>query len=122
MRRPPPHPHALTHGIAALIGGMLGALLYALLGLARRDIARHRSEALGGTAPAALMAGTAIDLALEPIVEWVCVPAPWRAGQLLPWRHARTPRLAWCGERPAVRTRGPPAPAFTSRALRTGMA
>ena len=74
----PPLPLAPTHGIAALIGGMLEALLYALLGWQLR--ARVREARLEGTMAPVLMAEAAISLELEPIIEWEWVPAPWRAG------------------------------------------
>ncbi|MCX7383874.1 MAG: hypothetical protein NT133_21200 [Alphaproteobacteria bacterium] len=92
MRRPLAPLPVPTNGIAALIGGMLGALLYALLGWMQVSRAR-RGAALEGTLAPVLAAQESITLDLEPIVEWECVPAPWRAGQLLPWRHARAMSL-----------------------------
>jgi hypothetical protein len=90
---PPP---ALTRepaiGIAALIGGMLGMLLRALLGLSRRDAARR--DSLEGVVAGVLAAEAAIVLEYEPEVEWEWVPAPWRNGQLLPRRHARALSIA----------------------------
>ncbi len=119
--QPAPLP-ALPNGITALLGGMLGALLYALLGRwewACREPAEWegtwRAEGVAGALHRARAAQDAIALEAEPIVEWECVPAPWRAGQLLPIRHARALGLPLPCRRapPILRLRGPPYRAVT---------
>ena len=120
----PPHlsPHA-AHGMPASLGGLLWALLCALLGWARLP-ARPRLDSLEGTLAPVLAAGAAIVLELEPYVEWEAVPAPWRNGQLLPARHARalSVPLPWRFVPAWVLGRGPPWGDFTRVAWRTGMA
>ncbi|MCX7383254.1 MAG: hypothetical protein NT133_17985 [Alphaproteobacteria bacterium] len=123
MNRLPPHCPDAAHGIAAMLGGMLCALLSAMLGLAGLRPAR-RAAGLEGVMALVLEAEAAALLELEPVVEWECVPAPWRNGRLLPARHARALGVALpCRrERPPVLGRGPPWASFNDRAWRTGMA
>ena len=121
MSRPPALLTAPTPGIAALIGEMLGALLYAVFGWMRRRRTGVRAEPLEGTLAAVLEAEAAISFEVEPYVEWVAVPAPWRNGRLLPRRH-EAKRVRPCGVRPVARMRGPPAGLLTSGDERTGMA
>ncbi|MCX7381838.1 MAG: hypothetical protein NT133_10585 [Alphaproteobacteria bacterium] len=123
MRRPTAPAFAPAHGIAANFGGMLGALLYALLGWLRVCGAR-RVDGLEGTMAPVLVAQASVRLELEPIVEWEWVPAPWRAGRLLPSAHARACGVAlpFHFARPFVLGRGPPLGDLTSGELRTGMA
>ena len=98
------------HGIAALIGGMLGAWLYALLGWLRGGRAAWSAHALEGTLAPVLVAQAEISFETEPYVEWIAVPAPWRNGRLLPKRHAwaLSVALAVRCARPFVLGRGPP--------------
>ena len=78
MTRLPRHSPDATPGIAAIIGALLCVLLAALFGGRRRRDGRS----LDGTIAAVLRAEeeAAEDL-FEEWVEWVAVPAPWRAGQ-----------------------------------------
>ncbi|MCX7384794.1 MAG: hypothetical protein NT133_26015 [Alphaproteobacteria bacterium] len=110
MPRPTDPVFAPAHGIAANPGGMLGALLYALLAWLRRCGVRDVEglEGLEGTVAPVLVAQASVWLELEPIVEWECVPAPWRAGRLLPAAHARGEALPVRFARPCVLARGPP--------------
>ncbi len=110
MRRPSTSLPEPALGIAALIGGMLGVLLCAVLGWISTGRAQRRGD-LDGTVTPVLAARDAITLDLDPIVEWQCVPAPWRAGQLLPRRHAHAmSRALPCRfMRAWVAVRGPPA-------------
>ncbi len=123
MTYPPAHRPDLPGSIAAMLGGMLCALLAALLGVARRRVVRARrmdaefSDLLGPV----LRAEAEADFTYEPWVEWVAVPAPWRNGRLLPRRHAAK-RVRRHGVRPLARMRGPPVRFLTSRVERTGMA
>ncbi|MCX7383510.1 MAG: hypothetical protein NT133_19310 [Alphaproteobacteria bacterium] len=107
MRPPYAQQPERTHGIAALIGGMLGALLYALLG--GRGV-RRRDAVLDGALAGVMAAQAAIRLEPEPEIEWEWVPAPWRNGRLLPVRHARALGVALPlrRARPCVLGRGPP--------------
>ncbi len=102
---PTPSPNA-AHGLAAIIGTMLRALLAALLGAAS---ARRRALTRPGVTVVVLHAALAADMQAEPEVEWVAVPAPWRAGQLLPQdnraRRAITPHRALG---PGTLARAPP--------------
>ncbi len=69
---------SIPGGIAAGFG-MLCALLAALLGLA---VTRPRAMADAGTM--GLVIRTVADAEVAPVeewVEWIAVPAPWRAGQ-----------------------------------------
>lgn len=109
MTRATEHAPNAANGIAATIGGMLYALLAALLGVAR---VRPRAAAYTGVMEVALRAAAAAEFETEPYVEWIAVPAPWRNGRLLPKRHARTPRadaprhiarLDACAQGPPVR-------------------
>ncbi len=113
-----------TPGIAALIGEMLGALLYAVFGWMRRNGAGTRAAALEGTLAAVLEAEAAISFEVEPYVEWVAVPAPWRNGRLLPARHRRALSVAlpWRFVPAWVVGRGPPWAGFRFGAWGTGMA
>ncbi|MCX7380624.1 MAG: hypothetical protein NT133_04200 [Alphaproteobacteria bacterium] len=107
--------------MAALIGEMLAALLYALFGLALRRAAR-RAAALEGTLTPVLEAEAAAGCETEPYVEWIAVPAPWRNGKLLrPW-HARALSIPLpCRfRRRGAFGRGPPARALTSGRQQTG--
>ena len=111
-----------------MIGGMLGALLAALLGVAVLGVLRlaagrgsSREEELPSVLDGVLRAEADAEFAYEPWVEWVAVPAPWRNGRLLPRRHAAR-RVRRCGVRPVARMRGPPGRFHISRAERTGMA
>ncbi len=125
MRRPAdPVLAPAQHGIAALIGGILGALLYALLGWLRREDGSWRAHELEGTLAPVLVAQAEISFETEPYVEWVAVPAPWRNGRLLPVRHARALGMALGVRcvRPCVLGRGPPWGDFRFEGLRTGMA
>ena len=111
MRRPPAHPLATApHGIAALLGGMLGVLLYALLAWLRQERGAREAGDLEGTLAPVLVMQAGISLETEPYVEWVAVPAPWRNGRLLPKRHARVPgtQIPAHGVRLAGLVRGPP--------------
>ena len=111
MTQPPAPPLSPLQGIAAVIGAMLCALLAALLGLARaRPRATLRPALMETTALGAAEAAASIVLELEPWVEWVAVPAPWRNGRLLPRRHEprRTAVARRHGVRLIVRGRGPP--------------
>ena len=110
------------HGIAALIGGMLGALLYALLGWLRGEREAWEGHELEGTLAPVLVAQAEISFETEPYVEWVAVPAPWRNGRLLPPRHARGVALVLRVARLRVLGRGPPWGDFRFIAWRTGMA
>lgn len=119
MTRPPfPSPH-VAPGIAALLGGLLCTLLAALLG-----VAKARPRDCTGTMACVLRAEAAIDLELEPAVEWVAVPAPWRNGI---WR-VKPRRGAFMAQRPrssgprAARVRAPPCPVIPCEDWRTGMA
>ncbi|MCX7384030.1 MAG: hypothetical protein NT133_22010 [Alphaproteobacteria bacterium] len=117
MTRPPPHPLDDAPGIAAILGGMLFALLAALLGGAR---ARRRALAVTGVMAAVPL--EPVELDYEPWVEWVAVPAPWRAcqgiGRSCPRLHGPT---GPCG---AMQTavRGPPCPVFGHFYVLPGMA
>lgn len=124
MYHPPSLPPEPTHGTAALLGGVLGALLRALLGWVRMGGARRRRDSLDGVVAGVLAAQAAIDLAPMDDVEWECVPAPWRAGQLLPARHARALSLKLpCSCMPLrAFAQGPPRRGFTPGGSRTGMA
>ncbi|MCX7383792.1 MAG: hypothetical protein NT133_20775 [Alphaproteobacteria bacterium] len=86
MSTPPLHrPHACAEDrIAALLGGMLWALLAALLGGARRRRAADAAMEQRGVTVVVLRALADAEAIAEPYVEWVAVPAPWRAGRLLP--------------------------------------
>lgn len=111
MTSPPAHPLSQLQGIAAVIGAMLYALLSVLLGIARaRPRVMLRSELMTTTALEAAEEAACIDITLEPWVEWVAVPAPWRNGRLLPRRHeaGRTAMAPRQGVRLAARGRGPP--------------
>ncbi len=117
MTHPPSHPLDAAPGIAALLGGMLFALLAALLGTAG-----VRRRALSVTGVMAAIPQEPIDLDYEPWVEWVAVSAPWRACQGIgrPCSHPRGPSGP-CG---AMRTsvRGPPPPVFRQCNPLPGMA
>lgn len=122
-----------AYGIAATIGVMLCALLAALLGVAK---GRPRAGGFIGTSAEAgsatytgvmevvLRAAAEIDFEVEPYVEWIAVPAPWRNGRLLPKRHARMPRagaprhIGWLG----ASGPGPPVRRTNYRGEITGMA
>ncbi|MCX7384309.1 MAG: hypothetical protein NT133_23465 [Alphaproteobacteria bacterium] len=90
---------------------MLRALLAALFGATG-----GRSAALrAGVSPAALLAADAVVRDEGEAVEWVLVPAPWRAGRwwVPPYTGAR--EIAWVGAAtawlalsPAGQTRAPP--------------
>ncbi|MCX7382733.1 MAG: hypothetical protein NT133_15245 [Alphaproteobacteria bacterium] len=110
MTRPPRHSPDAPPGIAAIIGALLCGLLAALLrgGRVRRDV-----RSLDGAMASVLEATRAAteDFLSEEWVEWVAVPAPWRAGQgrfrtrfLL---RAR-PRGAWRDAWLSARGRAPP--------------
>ncbi len=115
-------------GITALLGGMLGVMLYAVLcpmwAWARRSGAYSRATQLEGVVAAVLEAESAITLELEPIEEWEWRPAPWRAGHLLPARHRRALAIPLpCRKlRLCAVGRGPPSRASLSASLLTGMA
>ena len=102
-------------GMAAILGGLLLALLAALLGRAR---ARRHALAYTGVMAAAPEPD---DLAYEPYVEWIAVPAPWRAGQGI-GVFRRRPAWPWLAEPPVARMRGPPVANFALFDLLTGMA
>ncbi len=106
MRPPYASPPAPTHGIAALIGAVLGVLLCAVL----RGLLGRRELELEGSLAGVMAAEAAITFEVEPEIEWEWVPAPWRNGRLLPVRHARALGVAlplrWV--RPRVLGRGPP--------------
>ena len=110
MRQPNALLAPAPHGIAALIGGMLGAWLYALLGWLRGKHEVWEAHELEGTLAPVLVAQAGISFETEPYVEWVAVPAPWRNGRLLPKRHARVPgaQTPAHGVRLAALVRGPP--------------
>ncbi|MCX7381563.1 MAG: hypothetical protein NT133_09150 [Alphaproteobacteria bacterium] len=107
MTRPPRPSLDAASGIAALLGGMLFVLLAALLGAAR---AKSRGVARSQVMAAVLPAPQEMDWEVEEWVEWVAVPAPWRARDGARRHHARKPpagRRAHA-RRPAARGRGPP--------------
>ena len=114
MTRPPSHPQAAAPGIAAVLGGMLCALLAALLGSAgTRRPGNALSGAMAGVLRAIQDADDAIDGEPEEYVEWIAVPAPWRAGQGHGPSCARIPRLARRFVRLGAWGRGPPGPIAT---------
>ncbi|MCX7382112.1 MAG: hypothetical protein NT133_11980 [Alphaproteobacteria bacterium] len=121
MTPAPTHPWTAANGIAALMGGMLRALLAALLGVAR---ARPRAVTAPGMTSVVLRAAADAEMATEPYVEWVAVPAPWRAGRLLPGRHARAPEAdsSDSGVRFGALVHGPPGGFSMFGGLRTGNA
>ena len=128
MTPPPAHRPDLPGSIAALLGGMLYALLAALLGVAGRGAVRMgvrdtrpQADEYEGVLACVLRAEADADFTYEPWVEWVAVPAPWRNGRLLPRRHVAR-RVRRSGVRPVARMRGPPVRFLTSRVERTGMA
>ncbi len=106
--RMPPRPTLTAPGIAAILGGLLRVLLAALLGGVRGG--RH-ALAYTGVMEAA---PEAEDLAYEPYVEWIAVPAPWRAGQGIRLWCRRGPSRPRHALRPVVRERGPPVPRISS--------
>ena len=111
MTRPSSPSLDAATGLAALIGGMVWALLAAVLGWTRKRAGeRARDVARPGMTVVVLQAETAIDFGYEEYVEWVAVPAPWRNGRLLPKRHARVPgaQISAHGVRLAGLVRGPP--------------
>lgn len=120
MTHPPAPPPDDARRIAALIGGMLGALLAVLLGVARPGKAR----ALPSVLNCVLRSAADVEMEAEAYVEWVAVPAPWRAGRLLPRHHARA--LGAQSLHRTLRTgalvHGPPAGFLKNSVLMTGMA
>ena len=120
----PRHPSPdVRLGIADIVGAMLRVLLAALLGGWR---APRDATALDGTMTPLLEAtrAAAEDLFAE-MVEWVAVPAPWRAGQgrfrtrfLLRVR----PRGLWAEAWLVAFGRGPPGRDATNSGWITGMA
>ena len=119
MTRPSSPSLDAATGLAALIGGMVWALLAAVLGWTRKRAGeRARDVARPGMTVVVLQAETAIDFGYEEYVEWVAVPAPWRNGRLLPVRHARalSVALACRFRRRGAFGRGPPAGGFTALA------
>ena len=116
MRRPPAPLLTPTPGIAALIG-MLGALLYALLGWSWQSEAQP-VDGLEGALTGVLVAEAAISFETEPYVEWVAVPVPWRPLHCMLRERRRLRRRPL--RLPAMRTwiagRGPPARAITGLA------
>lgn len=118
MAHLPAPPPIAAPGIAALCA-LLHALLAALLG-----VARPRDCALSGAMEGVLRAAPEIDLAAEPEVEWVLVPAPWRAGFW--WVKPRGSAYmaaspCRCGSR-AARVRAPPCRLAPFGGLKTGTA
>ena len=110
--------------LGVVLGGVLAALLMALIGVARVRVAlggRAREAELPSVLDAVWRAEADADMTLEPWVEWVAVSAPWRNGRLLPRRHAAR-RVRPCGVRPVARMRGPPVGFSDFRDERTGMA
>ena len=107
MTDTPTHPPCAAPSIVAVIGAMLRVLLAALFGVAG---ARQRALARPGVMTVVLLAEAEAEMTLEPYVEWVAVPAPWRNGRLLPKRHARVPgaQMPAHGVRLAALVRGPP--------------
>ncbi|MCX7382403.1 MAG: hypothetical protein NT133_13510 [Alphaproteobacteria bacterium] len=100
-------PRLSEAAIIALLGVMIRALLAALLGRAR---AQPRAIGVDGVMAGVLRSEAEAEMTLEPYVEWVAVPAPWRNGRLLPKRHARVPgaQMPAHGVRLAALVRGPP--------------
>ena len=115
--------------IAALIGELLFALLAALLGAGRggaRGAPCRVAEPgeLEGVMAGVLRAAADADMTLEPYVEWVAVPAPWRNGRLLrPW-HAVVPphQVPARFDRPGALLHGPPLRGGKFEYRATGMA
>ncbi len=104
MTRLPAPPPIAAPGIAAICA-LLHALLAALLG-----VDRPRARALAGVLDCALPLAAEIDLESEPEVEWILVPAPWRAGRwwVKPRRGAHV-AASPCQPGPrAARVRAPP--------------
>ncbi len=110
-------------GLAAIIGALLCVLLAALL---RGRRGRRDAISLDGTVAAVLRAeADAAEDLFEEWVEWVAVPAPWRAGQgrfrtrfLL---RAR-PRGLWAEAWLVAFGPGPPGRHATNSGWITGMA
>lgn len=133
MTRPPAPRPDVAPGILA-IGELLFALLAALLGLARAQPRAAGSGAAGvWVAISVRRADTASgawadqpeDWTLEPAVEWIAVPAPWRAGRLLPPWVSRPycvaePRLCPRGRGPPMAARCAPAPTGMAKRLCAG--
>ncbi len=121
MTRAPTPSTQPTYGMAAIIGGVLCVLLYAVLRLALRRAA-GRGEELEGTVALVLEAEAGIDFDFEPYVEWVAVPAPWRNGKLLrPWHAAALSVPLPCRfRRLGAFGRGPPRRDVTSDLRWTG--
>ena len=116
MRRLPANPLATApHGIAALLGGMLGVLLYALLAWLRQERGAREAGDLEGTLAPVLVMQAGISLETEPYVEWVAVPVDWRPLHCMLRERRRLRRRAV--RRPSLRAwvsgRGPPAGDFT---------
>ncbi|MCX7383174.1 MAG: hypothetical protein NT133_17585, partial [Alphaproteobacteria bacterium] len=107
-RAPKTAPDAVL-GIHAVIGGMLCALLAALPDVAR---VRPRAAAYTGVMEVALRAAAEIDIEVEPYVEWIAVPAPWRATQGAARRRGRAMESRGSGVRAGFGMgppgRGPP--------------
>lgn len=95
MTRPSSPSLIAATGLAALMGGMVWALLAALLGLThRRAGERARDVARPGMTVVVLQAEATAAFEYEEYVEWVAVPTPWRNGRLFPLRHARALSVA----------------------------
>ena len=119
MSPAPTHPPDAARDIAAFIGGMLWALLAALLGRAR---ARPREDGYLGVMALVERAALAAEIETPCWEEWVAVPAPWRATQGVRLRaRARVdaPRRA---VHPGVWGRGPPVRFAMHGGSMTGMA
>ncbi len=122
MTPPPALPRDAAPGLAAILGSLLCALLAALLGVAR--VRPRAGDDAGVMAMVARCAAEAEEPLFEEWVEWIAVPAPWRATQGL-WRYCAR---AWGGwsPRPGLwrgkRGRGPPARHFALCTASTGMA
>lgn len=123
MTQPPAHsPHA-AQDIAAVLGGMLCALLAALLGLVRFGgvgARAARPDGYNGVMAGVLRAAADADFEAEPEVEWIAVPAPWRAGQGALRSCGRATDAPPPGTMPAAR--GPPWGHTMFEALPTGIA
>ncbi|MCX7383951.1 MAG: hypothetical protein NT133_21615, partial [Alphaproteobacteria bacterium] len=104
---PAHHPDAAP-SLAAAIGALLCTLLAALLGVAGRGAMRVRA---GDLACDGLIAAgqPLLEAEWEPEVEWIAVPAPWRATQGAVRRYARVSQAnAPCPRQPGAPVRAPP--------------
>ncbi len=110
MPRPTTHRLDDATRIAAALGAVLGALLAALLGATGMRRRATWAPVEPGVMTGVLRAIAEADMADEPYVEWVAVPAPWRAARLLPRpRRHTTPMRASTSAPSGALVHGPPA-------------